>query len=412
MLTGISEVEFLPPVGGKMDITARISKLFKTATTVRAAIAFWTLSKDMLDLITDHRADRVLGASDSFLCVDIQRPTNIDHLADLVKSGVRVFLNIRRLSKELDKFKLSTSPGLLHTKIILSDGEDDRAEFWIGSHNWTLTALLGPNTEASMALKVVKKAPLYAAAKHLLEDLRDNYCQPFDLEKIGYYKKLQQLYEKGVQRKSVVELEGNDVDRLEREVICIFGTETQDYEIVSKVGDKVFVSVYDSSTRKKYLYRAETVQTGLLSATNPDVRGISFSERRYAFTERREFPYLKSRQVPGRDVLGKAHFFANIQITDYITSRYWLYDSTEISKRPLWVEPEWDPVSERVDWQILERFFKGRKDVRSLVSVPFDDARASKQPFEAQPKEYSEIALEDKRLARDYRLISKKVIEY
>lgn len=411
MLTGVSGIELVPPVNGKMNVVDRIAAMFKNAIFFRAAIAFWTLPKDFLDDITNHHAERVFRHHNSFLCVDIQRPTNIDHLADLVRSGCQVFLNMRRLPKELHKLKLSNSPGLLHTKIILSDMENSQAEFWIGSHNWTKFALIGPNTEASMVLQLVKNAPLYMAATYLLEEIRDKYCRPFDLRKIEDYKKLQILIERGQQSKVVIELEGDNIDRLGGEVICIFGTENQDFESVSKVGSKLFVSAEDSATIKKYLYKAEIVQTGLLSATNPDVSGISFSARRYAFTEKRLFPYLKRSQVPGRDVLEKAKFFVNIQIDYCLTHHHKLQEPSLTKKRPLWVEPEWDPVSEKFDWQLMERLIKNIKDVSSFVSVPFDDERAKKKP-DLYLQNYKERTLEEKRSAQDYQLISKKIIDY
>jgi len=153
MLTGITALELLPPATGSLDLVNQISKLFGRAKTVRASIAFWTLSSDQLKSITRGNGIRVLRAKESFLCVDLQYPTNIDHLASLVKLGIRVFLNIRKLPKAVDPMKISTSPGLLHTKILLADMEDDQAELWIGSHNWTVPALIGPNTELSISLK-------------------------------------------------------------------------------------------------------------------------------------------------------------------------------------------------------------------------------------------------------------------
>jgi hypothetical protein len=109
MLTGVNDIELLPQLG-TIDISNRISILFSKARTIRASIAFWAIPPELLNQITDSSAYRVLSADNSFLCVDIQRPTNIDSLADLVSNGVKVFLNIRKLSKPI--IKISTSPGL------------------------------------------------------------------------------------------------------------------------------------------------------------------------------------------------------------------------------------------------------------------------------------------------------------
>lgn len=169
MITGINNIELIPPFNSDVDISDRILKLFKEAKSLRAAIAFWTLSAKRFIDISGFNAYQVLKDSNSFLCVDIQSPTNIDHLADLVQKGVPVYLNIRRLANEFKK--LSSSVGLLHTKILLADKENGEAEFLIGSHNWTGFALLGPNIEASLILHLCNRAPLYKNAEAMLEDI-------------------------------------------------------------------------------------------------------------------------------------------------------------------------------------------------------------------------------------------------
>ena len=128
MLQDVYNLKLLPPTRGKVDISRQIERLFSGTTAIRAAIAFWTLSKDKLNQMTAFNALKVLTKPDSFLCVDINYPTNIDHLADLVRSGVAVYLSIRRLPRELSKITMTNSPGLLHTKILLADKEDNNAE--------------------------------------------------------------------------------------------------------------------------------------------------------------------------------------------------------------------------------------------------------------------------------------------
>jgi len=214
LLTGITDIELLPPATGGMDLVNQIRNLFDGANAIRASIAFWTLSPEQLNDITGYQAERVLKTSESFICVDLQRPTSIDHLAALVRSGVRIYLNIRKLPRGLDPLRISTSPGLLHTKILLSDKNNGKAEFWIGSHNWTVPALIGPNTELSMSLSLTNRAPLYLSAKHILDDIRDNYCQPFNLSNTNYYKKLQQAYDRDTDSKDLIELEGDNVSGL------------------------------------------------------------------------------------------------------------------------------------------------------------------------------------------------------
>jgi len=412
LLTGITDIELLPPATGGMDLVNQIRNLFTGANAIRASIAFWTLSPDQLDDITDYQAERVLKTAESFICVDLQRPTSIDHLSGFVKRGVRIYLNIRKLPKSLDPLKISTSPGLLHTKILLSDKNNGKAEFWIGSHNWTVPALMGPNTELSMSLSLTDRAPLYASTKHTLEDIRDNYCQPFDLNRVEYYKKLQQAYERDTDSKYVIELEGDNVSGITGETICIFGTENDDYDVLSTVRRKVFLSIYDSASKDKFLYQARIIDSGLLSRANPRAGGLTFSKRRHAFTVKRQFPYLQSANIPDSSVLDSAYFFVDIEILKLESKTYQLYDSIDVKKRKsTWTESEWDPAIERMDPQLIGKFYKGQLDFRTLISVPSDDRHASKSRQLGDQKEISEMPLELKRATKDYRLISKRVIE-
>ncbi len=91
-------------------------------------------------------------------------------------------------------------------------------------------------------------------SQRFLENIRHKYCRAFDLNKIDYYKRLQQILEKGAKTEYIVELEGNEVDNLGGEVICVFGTENDDLDALAFVGRKVYVSIYDSKTEDKYLY--------------------------------------------------------------------------------------------------------------------------------------------------------------
>ena len=377
MLTGITALELLPSATGRLDIADQISRLFRSAKTVRASIAFWTLSPEQLNSITRGNGIRVLTEKESYLCIDIQNPTNIDHLANLVGLGVKIFLNIRKLPKSVEPLRISTSPGLLHTKTLLADMENDQAELWIGSHNWTVPALIGPNTELSISLKLSNRAPIYLESRYRLEDIRDNYCQPFDLSRIDYYKALQKLYERDTKSKNVVELEGHNVDDLAGQVICVFGTEVDDFSAVSSVNKEIFLSVYDSEGRAKYLYRAKVLQTGVLAAANPMAEGLALSERRYAFSVGRSFPYLKPAETPDAHVLTHAYFFVNFEIRDLLTSDYNLYDSSQSLQKGLrWARSQWDPALKRMNPEFLDVFYKNKIQSRDFIEVPFDDDRA------------------------------------
>ncbi len=51
MLTGITNLELLHASPGKLDMVEQITKLFKNTKTLRASIAFWTLSPEKLNFV-------------------------------------------------------------------------------------------------------------------------------------------------------------------------------------------------------------------------------------------------------------------------------------------------------------------------------------------------------------------------
>jgi len=405
MITGISGLELLPPYDGSPDLSARLTTLFRNADAFRAAIAFWTFdSADLIDL-AGPKSIQALQSSESFLCIDLQLPTNIDSLADLATRGVRIFLNARRLSKE-DSI-VSSSPGLLHTKLILVDKDDEFAEFWVGSHNWTKYALYGPNTEASLALQLYKRAPLYLHAVAVLEDIRLNYCQPFNPNKIGYYRMLQKRLEIDQHGQSIIELEGQNVSSLHNLVISIFGTEEKDFRAISRVDNEVYLSIYDSdSPRNRFLYRTEVVHSGRLTASNPYAGGINISgARRLAFTEKKTFPVLLDSQNVGDNIMKKALFFANIHIISIIGREYSLADPLT-KKMSLWKEDDKDPMLYKMQKTVLS------KKPRIIPKILATDEKVSEAGMADKtdmllPEDRS---LYEKRASKDYRLISKKIV--
>jgi hypothetical protein len=409
MLSGVEDIELLPYIG-KMDISDRISQLFSMASSIRASIAFWAISPEALNDVTNGQAYRILSSENSFLCVDIQRPTNIDYLADLARNGVKVYLNIRKLPKSLSH--MSTSLGLLHTKILLADKPNSMSEFWIGSHNWTCFAIMGPNTEASLIIHMDKGAHLYSISQMFLEYICHRYCRPFEINKIDYYKTIQQALDKAPQTYNVVELEGNDVNELNGSVICVFGTEKEDLNSQIRAGNSVYVSIHDSKTENKYLYKAEILHAGVLSASNPAAGGISLTKRRYAYTEGRRFPVLETAAEPSQTVFDKSYYFMNMQIHRRIDRAYSIYDKPSRFNRKLWSKAFKDPADQLIDRQRLMRYVGVKKILQSLIEVPIDDENAQDRQSDLSFLNYVEKPLIEKRAARDYRLISKKVIDF
>lgn len=366
---GIESLCIIPPQN-RISLNSQIRTFFSESECVRAAIAFWSISESQLQKLTGNRGVQVLKNEDSFLCVDIQKPTNIDHLASLVQKGVRVFLNIRRLPGSLVRY--STSPGLLHTKMLLSNRSNEQADFWIGSHNWTLSALVGPNKEGSMALRLGRDEALYTEVLSFLEDIRANYCRPFDSGKVDFYKLLQEKMSQRVPGESinVIEMEGEGVGQLQGEVIGVFGRNTKDYRDIRTVDQQVMILITDSKSGKEYRYSATIVQSGRLDSSNPTIQGVSFTKRRFAIVDGR-LPVIGPEKQPDSTLLSKAKFFATIQIGAPELKATSLLDTSE-SKVPTWVPDVYDPAIKQMSSEALALYSDLGKSGQALVLRGFD----------------------------------------
>ena len=129
-----------------------------------------------------NAVSRQLGKTDSFLCVDIHHPTNLEALARMTSSGANVYLHLEKLVKSKRNphlFPYGMPPYLLHQKMLLFDYRGADAELWVGSHNWTSRAIHGPNIEASMVVTLKKTSRLYSEANSNLEAVR-GFCEPMD----------------------------------------------------------------------------------------------------------------------------------------------------------------------------------------------------------------------------------------
>ena len=82
---GILDIKLLPKWDSPSIRSALEASLSKS-TLLQAAVAFWTVSDNLLH----NRISPPLGNNSGFLCVDLHLPTDIDALADLVRSGAHV----------------------------------------------------------------------------------------------------------------------------------------------------------------------------------------------------------------------------------------------------------------------------------------------------------------------------------
>lgn len=187
-------------------IKDRLEQAINTCVSLKAAVAFFSIDAKYF-----KKLEEVLSREESFFCVDIHSPTNLDELKNFYsnesKPKPNFFLfvggktnkqDVEQLCKYLEKNPRKRlndkipdavdSWQLLHAKLLLFTFKDNRAEIWIGSQNFTNAAIIGEeNLESTVVIKTTGDTDEY---KQYLNYLRMQ-CVAFDPKNIECYRRIQ-----------------------------------------------------------------------------------------------------------------------------------------------------------------------------------------------------------------------------
>ena len=342
---GIQTVELLPRPGDA-DIKDRLTRSIAQAQIMRAAVAYWTVGPDDVCPLLATRLSR----PKSFLCIDVHFPTDLDQVSLLDGRGANVYLHLRHLSIGTETINRGLPRHLMHTKLLLFDLDDDTAEIWTGSHNWTLRALGGPNVEASLVLQVSRDSAIYADTVATLESIRD-LCHRFQRSELELYKQLQwqQKDENQDELVPVIELEGRHAAHI-KGAIALFGASGEDWESnwhdLRSIEQMVKLEVTDSETGKVFLYDALILHSGLQPAAHPNAGGIAFSKRRYAIIDdNTRRPVLQLAAKPRDELLAESAYFVTLQVQRQLTQMT-LAEPEPNDRR--WITIKEDPLLRRM----------------------------------------------------------------
>lgn len=183
-----ANIEFLQSKE-ESNIKDRLNSSIDKCTAIRGAVAFWSIRPEYFAKLPEKLAN-----PKSYICVDIHAPTDIDDLAEFVKKNANIYLFMYRKDKE--KFPL------LHTKFLIFDLCNEQVEIWLGSQNFTYSALEGKNIESTTIITTSKESELYNKLDEYLEFIKTT-CEEigtklyteidkkFNSDYIDFYKKLQ-----------------------------------------------------------------------------------------------------------------------------------------------------------------------------------------------------------------------------
>ncbi len=157
----------------------------RTAAELDLAVAFMT--KAGVDFLLD-RLERGLSPDHCRVSVSVHFPTD---LAALCRLSDRLADRLHiHLGGEAPREKSGKSCPLMHSKVIWAGKEDGKVTIFVGSHNWTSTALDGANMEASVRIECRPDESFAQDVKAHL-DACFNACVPFDQDDVDFYRSLQ-----------------------------------------------------------------------------------------------------------------------------------------------------------------------------------------------------------------------------
>jgi len=325
-------IEFIPNAETKSSIKERLRDSLNECISMKAAIAYWTISREYLPELVS-----ALSKPNSFACADIHLPTNIDNLAEFKKHGCDVYLHCYDLAKNIVNEQRLRS--LMHVKSIVFEFKH-RTEIWVGSHNFTRKALDGINFELSTIIATEPNSAYQKQVEKYLELIRQN-CEQYDLSKIGFYKKLQQEYDKDDEC-FVIEFVGYNIDNLLLDnTIQIISKDKSNFEKYKLINKKIIIHALDLSTKQEYVFDAVIINAGAIDYFNEKSYGMTFSPRRYAIREKDMIPYLQKENTIDQKLLMNSAYFLNIQINKGIADvavyikpnkreQCWAYNKTSV----------------------------------------------------------------------------------
>ena len=327
------QIELVPGTKNP-NIKLKIEGLLINCVAFQASVAFWTVDVRFFGL---GALTKALKKENSFICADIQSPTNIDNLHEFYKQGVReIYLHKYRQSPT--EYTLNTN--LLHSKIYLFLMAEDKAVIIIGSHNLTSYAIEGRNLEASIIIYCTISDRMYKDTLEYLQYVRDQYCMKFDVEKVDIYKKLQsrnaERTDEDFDLKKVVTLIGENMERLDQEeIVLLLSLNQAEHSKFRTTGDELHLHTFDLKTRISSLYKCKVVQTGELDKDVEKLE-IDFTEpRRYAYIGTKKLSLLYEETKITKPVLEVSKYFVNISIS-YKIENFQVFEKPSGDKFSYW----------------------------------------------------------------------------
>lgn len=253
------EIKFLQS-NEQMSIREHIQYSIEKSISIKGTVAFWTINTTFFKGLSEK-----LASTNSYVCVDIHKPTDIDSLNGFVEKGANIYLFMYR--KDNGKFPL------MHAKFLMFEFDDEQVEIWLGSQNFTESALEGKNIESTTVISTSKNSELYKQINEYLQFIKDicgdigkniykEIGEKFNHNYIDFYKKLQGSF---------------DFQETTHQVMDIVCTDVKQFSTISTNYDSyTFIAIYSDNVKK---LRVQTGKDLLIRALDNNGHEICYRSR-------------------------------------------------------------------------------------------------------------------------------------
>ena len=351
-------IELLPNTQTSSSVKTKLEDAIIRSISLQGAVAFWTIPVEYISILAHKLSDK-----NSFMCVDFHHPTNIDNISDFTLNGANMFLHDYQLTTSV--YNENRPNALLHTKILHFEFENNTTETWIGSHNFTRSAIDGINFEASTIIKTNKETKeeiefIQKVTDYL--DLIKNSCIPFEPQDVYFYKALQGE-NKTEDVFDVIEIVGRNIAEIPKDkTIQIISKDASNFEKYKLVNKKIILHCLDLDTQKEHIFKTVILNAGTIDTLNDKSYDITFSQRRFAIRERNMLPYLQSQNVVDPNLLKISQYYINLDIDSELFN-YQIFEKPS-KKEEFWEYLDNSPHIERMEKRDIVNIFKSNLPIK------------------------------------------------
>jgi hypothetical protein len=322
-------IQFSPQLKNR-SLFQDLNSLFQECTSFKASVAYWTIFPDFFKTTLTN----ALKKQDSFVCLDLSEPTNIYAIKSFCNNGAEEFYWHKYRIRAGSNFRL------LHSKVLLFDLPNGNAEIWIGSMNFTETAIKGYNIESISKINCSQTDDIYKNVLEFLNFMKNNLCFKFDINQIPYYQILNgETIQKSILKKyngeklKVISMFGERITNLCREEFIVLLSFSENEFSVFKTEKRIFLHIADTELNKNFLFEGIVDQVGKIEQgkTNLDFIG----DKRYAYIGLSDISYLDKPTNITHSLQKNIKYFVTLKIVQEISS-FTIFEYPKIKSINVW----------------------------------------------------------------------------